>query len=152
MHARGRACVHHRERITSLTVYAYTKFLESQSAHSGTPRIIIIIHHHHHPSRARVVADASVFETSRARRAYLVNVIARGARDVERRRRRCDSNEGGKKENARAHFGRFGFDLDLIRTRATTEARKRSWTDGASEVEGRARCDGGRCARGRNEG
>ena len=111
MHARGRACVHHRERITSLTVYAYTKFLESQSAHSGTPRIIIIIHHHHHPSRARVVADASVFETSRARRAYLVNVIAR-ARDVERRRRRCDSNEGGKKkENARAHFG---FDLDLI--------------------------------------
>ena len=112
MNACVRACMIHRETSTSLTVYTYTKFLESQSAHSGTPRIIIIIHHHHHPSRARVVADASVFETSRARRAYLVNVIARGARDVERRRRRCDSNEGGKKkENARAHFG---FDLDLI--------------------------------------
>ena len=40
----------------------------------------------------------------------------------------------------------------MIRTRATTEARKRSWTDGASEVEGRARCDGGRCARGEERG
>jgi len=35
--------MNHRETITSLTVYTYTKFLESQSAHSGTPRIIIII-------------------------------------------------------------------------------------------------------------
>ena len=104
MHARGRACVHHRERITSLTVYAYTKFLESQSAHSGTPRIIIIIHHHHHPSRARVVADASVFETSRARRAYLVNVIVRGARDVERDGGAATRTKEEEKENARAHL------------------------------------------------
>ena len=136
MSACVRACMIHREMITSLTVYTYTKFLESQSAHSGTPRIIIIIiHHHHHPSRARVVADASVFETSRARHAYLVNVTARGARDVERRRRRCDSNEGRKKkEDARAHFG---FDLDLIRF--DSNARD----DGGSETLVDGRCERG---------
>ena len=106
MRARGRACVQHRERITSLTVYAYTKFHESQSAHSGTPRIIIIHHHHHHhPSRARVVADASVFETSRARRAYLVNVTARGTSSEDDPVLRFERR---KEENARARI------LDLI--------------------------------------
>ena len=72
-----------------------------------------------------------------------MNVIARGTSSEDDAVLRFERR---KDENARAHFG---FDLDLIRTRATTEARKRSWTDGASEGEGRARCDGGRCANAR---
>ncbi len=58
--------------------------------------------HHHHPSRARVVADASVFETSRACRAYLVNVTARGTSSEDDPVLRFERR---KEENARAHFG-----------------------------------------------
>ena len=99
--------MNHRETITSLTVYTYTKFLESQSAHSGTPRIIIIIiiiRRARASSRTRQCSK----HRARARYAYLVNVIARGTSSEDDAVLRFERR---KDENARAHFG---FDLDLI--------------------------------------
>jgi hypothetical protein len=131
MRAGVRACIIASESPVSLCTHtrnfsSHNRRIRGHRASSSSFIIIII-------RRARVVADASVFETSRARHAYLVNVTARGARDVERRRRRCDSNEGGKKkEDARAHFG---FDLDLIRF--DSNARD----DGGSETLVDGRCE-----------
>ena len=121
--------MNHRETITSLTVYTYANSLESQSAHSGTPRIIIIIiiRRARASSRTRQCSK----HRARARYAYLVNVIARGTSSEDDAVLRFERR---KDEHARAHFG---FDLDLIRF--DSNARD----DGGSETLVDGRCERG---------
>ena len=125
--------MNHRETITSLTVYTYANSLESQSAHSGTPRIIIIIIIIIRRARASSRTRQCSKHRARARYAYLVNVIARGTSSEDDAVLRLEGRKEEKRKRARA----FWIDLDLIRF--DSNARD----DGGSETLVDGRCERG---------